>query len=107
MIHNLIREIHALAIRKLAACNNLTDSIRSLKFRYLKDNQSIVYKNTVSYLQVLDQVLVINSNSLLISDDVFRRQCKRSAFLQLDLTVLKCLDTVFRSLGIQHNRNWK
>ena len=107
MIHHFIREIHTLAVREIPTCDNFTDSIRCFQLRYLQNNKTIVYKNAVSHFQILDQVLVIDSNTLLVSNDIFRCQRKSRAFFQMDLSVFKCFNTVFRSLGIQHDCNWK
>ena len=76
MIHDLVRKIHALFIRHLASDKNLTDGIRCFQLFYFQNNQTIVDQDMISHLQIVDQILVGYGNSLLISHNIIRCQCK-------------------------------
>ena len=76
MIHDLVRKIHAHFYP--------TPRLRQEPYRwhpvlsafYFQNNQTIVDQDMISHLQIVDQILVGYGNSLLISHNIIRCQCK-------------------------------
>ena len=107
MLHDLVGEAHALLVCQHTAGNHFTDHIASLDLLHTENDQSVVDCNGIPHRQIFCQLLIVDGNLFLIAHHIIRGKRERIAIGQQNFLVFKGLDTIFRSLGIQHDGNGK
>ncbi len=103
LIEHLVRERHALAVRKLAARHDAAVNFRSFNAIYLKNDQPVVDQHRIAHGKIVGQPRVADGNNCLVPVDLPRRKGERIAVLQRDLLVFERADAVFRPLGVEHD----
>ena len=107
LVDHLSREAHALAVGQGSAALHDRMDVMSLHLRDAEAEQSVVQKDRVSRLHIFIEQRIADADLLLVSRHLVCREGEQVSFLQFDASVLKQADTVFRSLGVKHDRDRK
>ena len=107
VLQNLVREVHALAIRNFATCSNCAVNVIALNGVYNELNKSVTYHNYITGVEFLSKSLVCYRNASLIALYVVCCECELIALVKVNLVVSKGLNAVLGTFCVQHDGDWQ
>ena len=91
------------AVAERAACQTFAMDFGALNAFHFKPDDAVVHRYGVAGLQVLVEILIIDTDLRLVPCHVLRGKGEAVPRFHFHLTGSKCSDAVLRAFGVQHD----